>query len=322
MTAKTPSESAPAQSATPLSAVGLSGTGRSIVQPVRIELSVRTAQNQEHLHWVREAGQGPVMHSIRPNSNSSITSAADALWNAMNVTANTQASMSLAGLQDGTYRLYTADAAGNLSSATSNTLLVSSSTTPLVLDLNGDGVRTTDMAHGVLFDVNHTGSLVQTGWVDAHDGLLVLDLNRDGTIQNGSELFGSGTTLASTSGKATDGYEALRQYDLNHDSVIDAQDVVFKDLQVWQDSNTNGVSDAGELHSLASLGIASLDLNAVAGKQVDNGNTLGLVSGWTDTWGQTHQMADVWFNTTSPADLASQAAAHQVIEQNAKVFAC
>ena len=54
---------------------------------------------------------------------------------------------------------------------------------------------------------------------------------------------------------------------------------------------------------------------------MDNGNTLGLVSSWTDTLGQTHQMADVWFNTTSPADLVSQATAHLLIDQNAKMHA-
>jgi hypothetical protein len=214
---------------------------------------------------------------------------------------------------DRTITLRYIDTAGNAGDPAVQTLKVDySSTTPLVLDLNGDGVRTTDVSQGVLFDVNDTGSPVMTGWVDAHDGLLVLDLNGDGLIQNGAELFGSGTQIGN--GKAIDGYAALSQYDLNADGVINAQDTVFKDLQVWQDRNTNGVNEAGELHSLASLGIASLDLNALQGTQMDHGNTLGLVSGWTDTLGQTHQMADVWFSTTSLMDLVSQASLGQLVD--------
>ena len=266
---------------------------RLVQNPFQNTSSVRLQSN--------DTGTAYLVHSsVSVTDLNSITTANDALWNSNNVTANTTTQMSLSGLQDGTYRLYTVDAAGNMSSATTNTVVVSASATPLILDLNGDGVRTTDVAHGVLFDVNDTGSPVHTGWVDAHDGLLVLDLNLDGRIHSGAELFGSGTTLASTGGKAADGYAALRAYDLNADGVINALDAVFQNLQVWQDNNTDGVSDAGELHSLASLGIASLDLNALAGAQVDNGNTLALVSSWTDSQGQSHQMADVWFSTTAP----------------------
>jgi len=174
-----------------------------------------------------------------------------------------------------------------------------------VLDLNGDGVRTSGVSHGVVFDVDHTGQPALTGWTDGKDGLLTLDLSRDGRINNGSELFGSGTDTAK--GKAADGYVALRQHDGNGDGVIDVQDAVFKDLQVWVDGNVDGQTDLGELHSLAQLGIASLDLNALQGTHIDKGNTLGLVSGWTDVNGQVHDMADVWFSSQSLTDFVSQA---------------
>jgi hypothetical protein len=197
------------------------------------------------------------------------------------------------------------DTAGN-EALTTLKFSVTTATTPLMLDLNGDGVHTSGVANGVLFDVNATGRLSKTGWSDGKDGLLVLDLNQDGQIYNGSELFGSGTELF-TGGKAQDGYQALRQYDLNADGVINAQDAVFKDLKLWVDANIDGATDAGELRSLAELGVSSLNLDAITGTQVDQGNTLGLVSNWTDAKGQVHDMADVWFSTRSLEDLVHQA---------------
>jgi len=182
-----------------------------------------------------------------------------------------------------------------------------SNPTPLVLDLNGDGVRTTSVAKGVWFDVAANGQPALTGWADSTDGLLVLDLNGDGQINNGTELFGNGTDTAN--GKARDGYAALAQHDLNSDAVIDSQDAVFANLQVWVDGNVDGLTQAGELHSLASLGIVSMGLQAQIGTQVDNGNTLGLTSNWTGADGQQHAMADVFFASTSLQDLVQQATA-------------
>jgi hypothetical protein len=45
-------------------------------------------------------------------------------------------------------------------------------TDPLVLDLNGDGVKLTSFAEApVLFDIDHDGGSKElTGWVSAQDG--------------------------------------------------------------------------------------------------------------------------------------------------------
>ena len=61
---------------------------------------------------------------------------------------------------------------------------------------DGDGVQTLGLEAGVQFDVRTSGLPMQTGWVSAQDGLLVMDRNADGSINDGSELFGSATTLA------------------------------------------------------------------------------------------------------------------------------
>jgi hypothetical protein len=164
----------------------------------------------------------------------------------------------------------------------------------LILDLNGDGVRTQSIASGVKFDLFADGQSINTGWVSGGDGLLVLDRNHDGTINDGSELFGSSTKLAN--GKnATDGYAALRELDTNHDGIISNTDASFGDLRVWVDSNSDGISQSGEMHTLQSLDIASIDLTTTAGLASDNGNLLGITSNYQTTDGQTHAVADVWF---------------------------
>ena len=223
-----------------------------------------------------------------------------ASWGVDNVqiaTASTgSTSLSLAGLADGTYKLYTEDAAGNLSAAANTTITICTAT-PLVLDLNGDGIHTTSINKGVLFDVNADGQPSISGWTDGKDGLLTLDLNGDGKINDGEELFGNGTNTVN--GKASDGYAALSQYDLNTDGVIDTKDAVFSKLQVWVDANVDGVTDAGELHSLTDLSIASLHLQTLASTQTDNGNTLAMTSSWTANDGTLHNMADVWFDANT-----------------------
>jgi hypothetical protein len=167
--------------------------------------------------------------------------------------------------------------------------------TPMVLDLNGNGISTQSINRGTKFDIYGNDQNVSTGWVTGGDGLLVLDRNRDGSINGGRELFGEGTDL-STGQKAVNGYQALAELDSNADGRIDANDGAFADLMVWVD-NGDGASQSGELHSLSSLGIVSLDLNAQASTQTDNGNLIGLISGYTTADGESHQMADVWFAT-------------------------
>jgi len=165
---------------------------------------------------------------------------------------------------------------------------------PLVLDLNGDGVRTISYSAGTQFDLFDSGYAVQTGWVAPEDGLLVLDRNHDGAINSGAELFGSATSLANGE-KAVDGYAALAELDSNADGVIDYKDSLWADLGVWTDSNADGMSQGGEIHRLDALDIKQLSLNAEATSVKDNGNWIGLSSSYQTNDGTTHAMADVWF---------------------------
>lgn len=69
---------------------------------------------------------------------------------------------------------------------------------PLVLDLDGDGIVETHKENStVYFDHDNNGLAESTGWVGADDGLLVRDLNDNGQIDNGTELFGNNSVLSS-----------------------------------------------------------------------------------------------------------------------------
>ncbi|HGG9244105.1 TPA: calcium-binding protein [Neisseria meningitidis] len=166
---------------------------------------------------------------------------------------------------------------------------------PLTLDLDGDGIETvaTKGFAGALFDHRNQGIRTATGWVAADDGLLVRDLNGNGIIDNGAELFGDNTKLADGS-FAKHGYAALAELDSNGDNIINAADAAFQSLRVWQDLNQDGISQANELRTLEELGIQSLDLAYKdVNKNLGNGNTLAQQGSYTKTDGTTAKMGDL-----------------------------
>jgi hypothetical protein len=123
---------------------------------------------------------------------------------------------------------------------------------PLVLDLDGDGVETTNHQDnsGSNFDLLQDNGLYgQHGWVGQDDGLLALDENGNGAVDGISELFGDAQTS---------GFAELSQHDENSDGVIDSTDSVYSDLFVWRDQNSDGISQAEEMLTLEQLGIASI----------------------------------------------------------------
>ncbi len=131
---------------------------------------------------------------------------------------------------------------------------------PIVLDLNGDGASLVSPVDGVSFDLDGDGTAEQTGWVAPEDGLLALDLDGSGAIEDGSEVFSENFG----EGGFANSLEALASLDDNGDGVIDSEDSAYDDILVWQDANSDGVSQAGELRSLAEHGIESIDLGATA----------------------------------------------------------
>jgi hypothetical protein len=109
---------------------------------------------------------------------------------------------------------------------------------PLILDLDGNGVQTTSLIDGTYFDHNNNGLAEQTAWVGSNDGLLVFDRNQDGVINGGNEVFGN-NTLLSTNVNATNGFAALADLDTNSDGKIDSSDTNFSNLQVLKGDGAN-----------------------------------------------------------------------------------
>jgi hypothetical protein len=170
---------------------------------------------------------------------------------------------------------------------------------PLVLDLNGDGVTSTFISEtSTYFDLDNDGVRQRTGWVQGEDGILVFDKNRDGKVNNGTELFGNHTLLKNGT-KAANGFEALREYDENKDGIIDAKDNIYNTLSLWQDSNSDGVTDTGELHTLTELGVKSINLDYIQTTDYEEQNRIFQTSSFTTTAGDTQSINDVWFATES-----------------------
>ena len=168
---------------------------------------------------------------------------------------------------------------------------------PIILDLDRDGIETISKNNNIHFDLNANQFAENTGWVGSDDGLLVLDLNNNGIIDNGRELFGEHTLLKDGS-LAKNGYQALAEYDENGDGVIDKKDSIWQKLKVWQDKNSNGYTDENELISLEKAGISAISTKYSKSDYTDsNGNEYRLIGEITYTDGKKGQSTDVWFAT-------------------------
>ena len=168
---------------------------------------------------------------------------------------------------------------------------------PLVVDLDGDGVETTTTEDGTHFDHDNNGFAEKTSWVGKDDGLLVRDINGNGQIDNGTELFGNNSVL-SNGEKAKNGFEALKDLDSNQDYVFDQNDAAWNEVKVWKDSNQNGIVDEGELLTMEQAGITGFDLNYQSQSRDDaNGNAHLQTSTITKADGTTADITDVWFKT-------------------------
>ncbi|NCN89690.1 MAG: hemolysin, partial [Gallionella sp.] len=164
---------------------------------------------------------------------------------------------------------------------------------PLTLDLNGNGIETLPInaTNPVYFDLTGEGVQTSVGWIAPNDGFLVLDRNGNGSIDDGTELFGDatpayepGTTVPASTGSARteDGFAALAQEDTNADGVVNSADANFASLRVWQDLNQDGISQAGELKTLSDLGIESFNVASINHSQLlANGNQIADTGSYT-----------------------------------------
>ncbi|HEX6603527.1 MAG TPA: cadherin-like domain-containing protein, partial [Sphingomicrobium sp.] len=177
-----------------------------------------------------------------------------------------------------------------ITSGTTTTAVITSGAPPVALDMNGDGhVDFLPASAGVSFD--YGGGSVSTAWVGPNDGILVRDGNHDGQVSGNEVMFASsGTDL-----------QALGAYDTNHDGQLTSADAGFASFSVWQDANSNGVVDAGEMQSLTALGITGISLSTDGIGYTTAGGDVSVAGtgSYTRADGSTGALADASFLTGS-----------------------
>jgi hypothetical protein len=100
------------------------------------------------------------------------------------------------------------------------------------------------------FDLNVDGKTEQISFVGPGSGILALDRNGDGFINNGDELFGP---------QSGNGFDDLSKLDGDRNQWIDENDDVYDRLQIW----VKDESGSDRLFALADKGIGAIYLGNV-----------------------------------------------------------
>ncbi len=136
---------------------------------------------------------------------------------------------------------------------------------PLVINLDTDVAQLDDQTF--FFDIDADGEKDEIAQLGAGSGYLALDKNQDGSINDGSELFGT---------KSGDGFADLARYDEDGNGWIDEGDAIWDKLQIWtRDANGKEV-----LYRLSEKGVGAICLQNAATdftQKGATGQTLGII---------------------------------------------
>lgn len=131
---------------------------------------------------------------------------------------------------------------------------------PLVLNFDGKGIQFGDQS--LQLDINLDGTVDTFKNLALGSGFLALDQNGNGTIDDGSELFGA---------KTGSGFGELSAYDSDANGWIDENDAVFNSLKVW----SVGADGTMTLLGLKETGVGAIYLGGVASSyQMKTGDEL------------------------------------------------
>lgn len=142
---------------------------------------------------------------------------------------------------------------------------------PLVLNFGAETATLTDQFFE--FDIDADGSNDQIARLGQGSGYLMLDLNGNGQVDDGSELFGAASG---------NGFEDLAAYDSDGNLWIDENDPIFEQLKVW----TVNAQGEDELISLKDTGVgaiylgqsaADFDLKSSSGQLLGNIKAEGIM---------------------------------------------
>lgn len=118
---------------------------------------------------------------------------------------------------------------------------------PLVINFEGKATELSDTRFN--FDLDADGTSESLPSLAGGSGYLVLDANRDGRINNGSEMFGA------TGSNAGDGFADLARFDDDRNGWIDEADPAYAALGVWFPD--------GRITPLKEAGVGALNLASV-----------------------------------------------------------
>jgi Ca2+-binding RTX toxin-like protein len=162
---------------------------------------------------------------------------------------------------------------------------------PLILDMDGGGIATSGINTDspILFDQDGDGVKTATGWIASGEAIVVRDIDGNGTIDSGRELFGDSTVLtrgAKAGQEAANGFEALADLDLDANGVadgkFDASDLAYASVKLWKDANQDGISQSDELYTFEQLGVASINVSGTASNiNLGGGNTQAFSGSFT-----------------------------------------
>lgn len=116
---------------------------------------------------------------------------------------------------------------------------------PLVINLDSAPASVSDQTF--YFDLDGDGVKENIHKLGSGSGYLALDKNNDGTINDGSELFGTASG---------DGFADLAEYDEDGNGWIDENDGIWKHLKIWVQTD-NGP----QLYTLGEKGVGAICLN-------------------------------------------------------------
>lgn len=136
---------------------------------------------------------------------------------------------------------------------------------PLVINLDSNPTSVEDMKFE--FDLDTDGKMENISMLGASSAFLAMDINGNGEIDDGSELFGT---------KSGDGFKDLSAYDSDGNGWIDEADEVFDKLRLWQ-VNADGTKS---LYTLKDKDIGALflgNVNSQFSLNNDNNDTNAVI---------------------------------------------
>jgi hypothetical protein len=120
---------------------------------------------------------------------------------------------------------------------------------PLILNFDGSAAQLSDTQFA--FDLDSDGRTEQIALLRPGSGFLALDKNQNGTVDDGSELFGPATG---------NGFQELAAYDSDGNRFIDENDPIYDQLRIWR-RNADG---SQQLIGLGQKGVGAIYLGHLA----------------------------------------------------------